>query len=61
MATKIINKKRYHITQVTGTRTGSISIVTYQGLQLKTYRRRFGKFGDWFARLPYQHRFLGRR
>lgn len=51
MASKIINKKRYHMTQVTGTQTGSISIVTSRGLQLKTYRRRFGKLGDWFARL----------
>lgn len=50
MATKTINRKRYQITQVTGTQTGSISIVTSRGLQLKNYRRRFGKVGDWCVR-----------
>ena len=52
MATKIINKKRYQITQVIGTETGTISISSDQGIQSKTYHRRFGKLGDWCARQP---------
>ncbi|MFT8539869.1 MAG: hypothetical protein ABF711_02665 [Leuconostoc mesenteroides] len=51
MATKIINKKRYQITQVTGTKTGSMLIQNRQGFLLKMYRRRFGRLGDLFERL----------
>ncbi|QEA34795.1 hypothetical protein [Weissella soli] len=54
MANILLNKKRHQFTQVIGTKTGSISMITSQGFQSKIYLRRFGKASDLFARLSYQ-------